>query len=705
MEIDHAKESILSTTSPTSRTIACLKGAGKCAASKFFSSLTVVLCLASCLTCTSSSSNPAANNPSPTTGSTTVALDSAGIVQTTIAVVGPDSSELTLYAGTQIMLITDEADPIAPVAGSDVRLRLADANAGTITLPEGITSLVQFRIVLTVAGSEVSAEFWSPVSDTSIDSLTGARDEGLKLAIQIDSGTISDGTMGLLYHVSASGTPVLVGTSGIAGTSSPALSKGGNRTIVTAAGRATMAFNPNSTGSYATGGSAPGDGPVSIPTGTYWCTYAVSGPPGGCMTIAGGAAQYCGSSRVQWITVCEWPTEEELALCDFSNGDVAASHIVPPGYQFWAERSYDSASDITTIQLHSTHANLPTIHVNSQLTTADGDHVGWTNYLDPTGGVHAPDGTVYADPYNEPSLKFAGAKKFMFYTSTTKDYAFWKRTVERPLQDSGYSAYIRRTGPNASGGSFAEVYVDTFAARVLISRRVIEKNGWKVRTGERATKGNLGSFDYVGKLKIITPFGISVIHEYPQGDETSVEGTITIMRDTIPIYNATVTVNGTPVSAASDGYDLGNAGISINPGDSIYIRATIPDDALAESISVKCPNLFEITSPADGSINTGAPLDVSWSPAIAVVPTFTFVPAPIAGQYACGSTQGTYSRLGTGSQFVNLAVGQTRATLTDVSTGCDFSIVEVRASSEAVLSANGSVAICYLHRRIRQIGN
>ena len=209
--------------------------------------------------------------------------------------------------------------------------------------------------------------------------------------------------------------------------------------------------------------------------------------------------------------------------------------------------------------------------------------------------------------------------------------------------------------------------------------------------------------DSLPNLVIVTPFGVSLIHEHLIDVETPVEGTISVMRGGADVTDAVVTLNGTVLPYSNEafpGYDT-SAVDDLAPGDEMTIEATTSDPPQFASVSVTCPALFEITSPADGSAVVGAPLTVTWSPPVAVKPTFTFVPAPVAGQYTCETSDGTFSRLGTGDGFVPLDVGQSSVTLTDVDGNCDLSIIEVRTSSELGTDGSGGSALCYLHRRVQ----
>jgi hypothetical protein len=272
---------------------------------------------------------------------------------------------------------------------------------------------------------------------------------------------------------------------------------------------------------------------------------------------------------------------------------------------------------------------------------------------------------------------------------------------------AGYDALFRGSGKLPSGGSATECNVTTLESRAMIGRKVLEKNGWILVADPMKTRGNLATYEWAGKLTIITPFGIDVIQDHLIGEETKLGGSLSVNLDGAAISTATVTINGVnvPYTAGPFGqgaYELGASGATVNPGDKITLVARLADPPISASITVTCPPALKISSPAEGSVNRGAPLKVAWSPAISIVPMFTFTPAPVAGQYAAMASVGTFSRLGTGDGFKALKVGQTEVTLTDVIKDCDISIIEVRSSSEIIM-ADDSIAICYLHARVKQV--
>jgi chitodextrinase len=402
-----------------------------------------------------------------------IALDTAGTVQTTVTVAGPGGSRLTLYAGTRIALIGEGGAIQPPVSLDNVYLSLANASGSLPSLPGGVTGLAQIRIVLTVDGVESDAWFWPA-------SAGGGAEQGLKLVVAVTDQSMNNGTLGMLFDM-ASGNAIRVASSAL--TSGGGGSGGGGG----GSGSTQMQFSPSSTGSYAAGGSEPGSG--SAPGGTFWSSFTVPDP--GCITVE--TVEVCGPSRVDRVEIIEESTAEILGLCNFGESNTATTGSLPPGYQFWCERSQNASGGSTDIKVSSMQSNLPQIH-NYLVRASDGLPM-WQTYAPATGGLNGPDGAVYSDPYQKKEFEFAGYKKLTFTTKEDKDYNWMREHTLQPLRDAGYTVNLHnfsRTSP----GFIAEMGVyDTLDARVLMEENVILKQkGWKVVGDD--TRGNRGSYEY-----------------------------------------------------------------------------------------------------------------------------------------------------------------------------------------------------------------
>ena len=428
-----------------------------------------------------------------TTGAATsalVTLDSEGRSVSTVTVAGPGGAQLTLYAGTRVALIGAGGVLQTPAAEDQFRLSLGAATGTLPSLQDGISTLAQLRVVLTVNDSEREARFW-PGS-------TGAADQrGLKLVVPLGDQSADERTLGLLFQV-WSGKAVPVGTSifTLASGSGRAVALAGQaaRTVASATqGSGQMQFSPTGTGSYIVGGSDPATGSGSAPGGAFWSSFTLADP--GCVPV--GNVQVCGPSMVDRIEIIEESTADILGMCWFGDSNQASTGVIPPGYQFWCERS-QGAGGATEIKISSMQANLPWIRA---YWVRSSDRLPmWMNYSQPTGGLHGADGAVYSDPYQQKDFEFAGYKKLTFTTTTDKKYDFYVTHALRPPQDEGYTA--NSDGFDATNPGFVGLVgvYDTLDARVLLEENVIKKEGlWKVRAEE--TRGNKGTYEYQGKYK------------------------------------------------------------------------------------------------------------------------------------------------------------------------------------------------------------
>ena len=422
------------------------------------------------------------------TGEPLVIVDGSGVVQSTVAVAGPDNAVLTLYAGTRIAL-AGEGDALETPGPADViLLALTAPSTASPALPDGITSLAQVQITLTVNGTDRDAWFWA-------DSTAPSDERGLKLTVIVNDPEVPLGTFGLLFSVS-SDTPRTIATSSLRNTGDlvletskklkAAMSKDGD------SGSRQMNFDPNQTGPYNAGGAPPGN--TSPPEGCFKASYVVTDP--GCIDL--GTVQICGPYTLASVEIIEESTAQILGECTFANGDMADTGVLPPGYQFWCERGAQAADGGIPVTVYSKQANLPLI--KPHLILPDGQSAWW-NYHRPTGGLVGPDGQVYSDPYEHREFQFAGFKALFFTTKQNKDYKWAKQHSSSLLANAGYEAYMRRFD-STSPGFIAEVNVsETLDGRKLLEEDVITPDVWDVRKDQQETFGNKGTYDYNPKYK------------------------------------------------------------------------------------------------------------------------------------------------------------------------------------------------------------
>ena len=467
-----------------------------------------------------------------------VALDSAGVVQSTVTVAGPGGSSLTLYAGTRIALIGAGGVITTPVSLNNVTLSLTSPAGTMTTLPDGINALTALRIVLTMDGIENDAWFWP--ADAS-----GTVEQGLKLVVIVSAADVKDGALGLLFDV-ASGSAVKVGSSTLTslGETTPSAVTTPLRAPLalpaSIPGSRQMQFNPNRTGSYQTGSSTPGSG--SAPGGAFWSLFNVPDP--GCITV--GNVEVCGAKKVESVEITEESTAQILTDCFLGESSTATSGIIPPGYQFWCER-IPKADGSTDIKISSPQANLPIIRAKI-VRASDNLPMFWT-YHTAMDGLHGPDGAVYTDPYQHKEFKFAGDKELTFTTKADKKYNWMRQHAYQPPLDAGYTAW---QGPfqSTSPGFIVKIHaVDTLDARVLIEEKAILKDGvWTVRKGD-ATRGNRGTYDYTPKYKgtakasMMFPNTSNLVYEISAN--VTFEKDSALSTETMDVYTANGTITAT----------------------------------------------------------------------------------------------------------------------------------------------------------------
>jgi hypothetical protein len=422
-----------------------------------------------------------------------------------------------------------------PTSQNNVRLSLVNGPGAPPILPAGITALKYFRVVLTIDGIEHDASFWSASTDK----------QGLNLVVVVNSQDVPPGTLGLLFDVS-SGNAVRVGSSSLSalsqGVASAAMISQKVIRAQSGSGSSQMQFSPGQTGSYAAGGASPGTGPA--PAGAFWCEFNVPDP--GCVTV--GSTNICGEKKVESVEITELSTEEILADCYFGESDAGASGVIPPGYQFWCQRTLKPDGS-TDIKISSMQANLPIIRAKI-VRASDNLPMFWT-YHQAIGGLHTPDG-VQADPYQKKEWQFAGFKKLTYTTKEDEDYSFYIDHAVQPLKDAGYTAYskyFKKTNP----GFIGEVSVyDTLDGRVLIEDDVIKKEEkkWRVVSGE-ATQGNRGMYEYVGKTYEGTATAVLTWPSFPQFKVWEITANVVFEKDKalstkdMDVYKATGTLTQT----------------------------------------------------------------------------------------------------------------------------------------------------------------
>jgi hypothetical protein len=284
-----------------------------------------------------------------------------------------------------------------------------------------------------------------------------------------------------------------------------------------------MSFGIDHTGTYAAGASAPSSAPT--PSGAYWVSFTAPDP--GCIQV--GSVQVCGPSKVDRVEVIEYSTAEILGMCSFGDSDTATTGQIPPGYQFWCQRS-QGASGGTTITVSSMQANLPWIRAY-WVRASDGLPM-WETYYQPQGGLNGPGGP-YSDPYQHKEFQFAGYKKLTFTTTEDVDYSYFKEYAFQPLVDAGYEATIGNFQASSPGFTGEVDVYDTLDGRVLMEENVIKKKQWKVVTDPSSTTGNRGTYQYASGYQATTQASLTIggVYGIPQATVWKITGNITFKID------------------------------------------------------------------------------------------------------------------------------------------------------------------------------
>ncbi len=244
------------------------------------------------------------------------------------------------------------------------------------------------------------------------------------------------------------------------------------------------------------GGGDGGGGGSSSGGGTFWATYDVVDP--GCVDLGGGVL-VCDERRLDRVEIVEESTTDILGTCWFGEKNTATTGPDSTGAEFWCERNGPDASGSYTVKVSSKQANLPWLH--AYITRISDGGIMWETYVPPTGGIlNGPGGEVYSDPYTHKEFDFAGDKVLIFRTKSDKSYTWYMQHALQPLKDAGYTAWSRNfqaTNP----GFIGEILVsDTQDGRQLLGDDKIEKL-WKPVKNTNDTRGNIGTFEFIGKYK------------------------------------------------------------------------------------------------------------------------------------------------------------------------------------------------------------
>jgi hypothetical protein len=458
---------------------------------------------------------------------------------------------LTIDSGTTVLML-DSAGVFEPVpAGDNVLVYLDDGDSNSVVNITGVTTVALFRITATVNGAAAELRFLSPAAPTT----AGMPVTGAHWTATLSDTAIHAGTRITLYKISGS-ADTLIGShyNGIPTKVLAKMGPGGNQTNV----------SPNGTGSYQAGanngGAASSSGTIPS-SGVYWNTY--SNIPDTSIVI--GSDTFGGPLTVEFLETGELSTSELVAGFTFEGSATSATWTNPnDGAQYWAELTQSAEGKTTSIKIAATVANIFYLSMNLVNATTRTPVLSVTGLQPDGSGVHAPDGSVLADPYQDASLKFGGFKELKF---ATKNYSEGTK-IEGKVRDAGYqishSMYENKV--------YQFDVALTLDGRKLIEEQILQKNGWFPRPAT-ATWRNRGFYDYNDSLFInISSHGTSdtvkTLHQTVTGTFTNAAGdpdTVTKMTvlwtnlgSTMKTVDATLSNGGTSFSFDCDLYTSDN---------------------------------------------------------------------------------------------------------------------------------------------------
>jgi hypothetical protein len=489
----------------------------------------------------------------PVSGSK-ITLDAGSAVLSSITIQALSGATLTIDSGTTVLMI-DSTGVFQPVpAGSTVLVALDDGDSSSKVEISGVTTEALFRISATVNGNAAELKFVSNnAATTSGMPVTGAHWTAILTDTAIHAGTRinlyrTSGGKDTLIGSQVVGVPVRVLAKKSAGT--------GQQTSV----------SPDGTGSFQAGADngASSSSQATMPTsGVYWNTY--SNIPDTSYDVNG--VTVGGPLAVAYLEIGELSTAELVAGMAFDAGVTCASYTNPnDGAQYWAELTQGSDGKTTSIKIAASVANI--FYLDLKLVSvADRTPILFVTGLQPDGnGVHAPDGSVLSDPYEDASLKFGGFKELKFQTKTYDD----AMKISGYITDAGYGISHERYENKV----FQLDAVPTLDGRKKIEEDVLRPKGWLPRPAT-ATWRNRGFYDHNDTLYIN-------IDSHGSGDKVNqmvqtISGTFTNANgdpDTVQRMNVAwvigLTMDSIPATLTSGGTAFSVA-CSLFTGDNTFI--------------------------------------------------------------------------------------------------------------------------------------
>jgi len=497
---------------------------------------------------------PTSPKTEPTVTGEKITLDSTSTLLSAVSIQAKSGATLTIDNGTTILMLDTSGTALPVPSGKTVIVALDDGDAATNVGITGIVTVALFRISATVNGNAAELRFIS----NNATAIAGMPVTGAHWSAVLKDTSIHTGSRISLYRISGS-TYTRIGWQYV-GIPTRVLAK------KSSGGDQQTSVSPDGTGSFQAGsdnGSAPSDQATIPSSGLYWNTY--SNIPDTSYDVGG--VTVGGPLTVGRCQLVELSTAESVAEFGFAEGVTCATWTNPnDGAQYWCELTQAANGKTTSIKIAATVANIFVLDLDL-IRATDRLPIMFGSGAYPDGsGVHAPDGSVLSDPYQDPSLKFGGFKELKFSTKNITE----GQKIKAKVTDAGYEISHIMFENNVYQFDVAL----TLDGRKKIEEDILQKEGWLPVQGS-ATWRNVGLYDHNDTLFIN-------ISSHGSGDKVNtmvqtVAGTFTNAAgdaDTVTKMKAIWTYLGSVKSAMAT---LGNSGTSFSvicslyTGDNTYI--------------------------------------------------------------------------------------------------------------------------------------
>lgn len=433
-----------------------------------------IMSFALCLSCDKDSTVTQSQTETPTAGKQIV-LDANSRTNDLQKIVGLSGDTLVIDSGTTILRL-DANHTYAPIAStSRLSLALNPGDGASSLVPAGMKNAASFGISANVDGDSAVLLFVPPENASATSEMPNT---GVRWVAPISDTGIHSGATLSLYKIAPSHEIILI--------ESKVIDVPVNAFLRPLKTSKSTDVSPNGTGSYIVNyhyspllKSAPSSMPTS---GVYWTEYS-SIPE---TTYVVGGQTFGGPLFVGSVSIGEPSTGELMADVAFPDGVNCVTYTNNNDkVQYWVERTQNTEGKTTALKVASTAANIPYLNLNLH-SAESGQTILFVHGLMPDSGVvHSPDGSVLANPYEDPSLKIGGAKELYF---NVDNYSEGRKTTEL-FNGSGYDLYSLMYNQ----GVYSFTVSNTSDGRALIEENILSKANWfPIKS---MTNGNVGYYE------------------------------------------------------------------------------------------------------------------------------------------------------------------------------------------------------------------